>query len=291
MVRVAVLGAGHMGTAVVKRLLSLQYEVHVWNRTFAKAQVLNEDGATVHSEVRSALQNSDVVVLLLFDHAVANKVLKDQVDVFKGKDVVDFMTGGSEQARNLAKHLQSAGATYLDAVIENHPGDIGTTKALIYVSCNEEAWLRRRPLIQALAPAAHYLGTRLGAAAEVDAALAGAFSTVAMGAWLEALAFLSDAGIDLKDPAFNLDWWVKQLQHDMAMAVQEVSTGDFSTTEATLAINTAAVEQWREVVVSRGHRANIMSAALENLRLAMGAGLGEKSWSAQVQVLRVQKRD
>jgi 3-hydroxyisobutyrate dehydrogenase-like beta-hydroxyacid dehydrogenase len=284
--RIALLGSGFMGTSVGKALLAKGCELHVWNRTAAKTEALENCGAIVHDDVEGALDSSDVIILLLADHATARLVIAGSEEKVADKDVLDLMTGGSGTAHYLAELIESCGGHYLDGVIANFPADIGTDEALVYVSGNEAAWRRRQGLLRAIAPATRYLGASLGKAAAVDAAMAGAFATVAMGAWMEALAFLSDANVEMTDDMLNLDWWVRQLARDMAQTVEDLRSGNYTTTEASLAVNTAALTQWRQMFVDRGHQARIMSAALGNFKMAEAAGLGDKSWSAQIELLR-----
>ncbi len=283
---VTLLGAGLMGTAVGNRLLARGHELHVWNRTPSKLIPLERSGAHIHTDVATALACSDTIVLLLSGHAVAWSLISELADQLRGKDVLDLMTGDATDAQSLFSRCEAAGAYYLNGVIENFPGSVGTAEALMYVSGDESVWSRQSELLFDIAPATHFVGAQIAAASQVDAGLAGAFSTVAMCAWMEALAYLSDAGFDLTNPAFDMAWWIRQLARDMANSVEEVRTRNFSTKEATLAVNAAALAKWRNVLVEGGQRADIMTAALHNLERAMAAGLGEQSWSAQIHVAR-----
>lgn len=288
MTRFTLLGAGLMGTAVGQCLLANGHEVHVWNRTSVKTDPLAKLGATAHADPGSALENGDVVVLVLVDHAAATQVLSSQLPRLRDKDVLDLMTGSPRQSQALASMTGESGASYLDGTIECFPREIGTEDALLYVCGDEAVWHRHQDSLYAIAPATHFLGPRVGTAGEVDAALKGAFGTVAVGAWLEALAFLTDVGVDLTSPALSIDWWSRRLAASMTQTLEEVRTEHFDTDQATLAVYASALRQWRQTMVDRGHRAEIIGAALRTVEAAVDAGLGDQSRSAQVKVVRTQ---
>ncbi|ASU78729.1 NAD(P)-dependent oxidoreductase [Actinopolyspora erythraea] len=67
MTRVAFLGTGTMGAPMVRNLLGSGFEVHVWNRTTAKAASLREDGAVLAETPASAAEGADVLVTMLLD--------------------------------------------------------------------------------------------------------------------------------------------------------------------------------------------------------------------------------
>jgi len=79
--RVAVLGLGLMGLPMARRLCQAGLEVHVWNRTAAKAEALFPLGATGHLSPALAVAQADLTITMLehggivesviFDHGVA----------------------------------------------------------------------------------------------------------------------------------------------------------------------------------------------------------------------------
>src|SRR6185369_2262752 len=75
--RVAVLGTGIMGTGMARSLLRAGHAVTVWNRTAARAEPLEADGATVAGSAADAVAGVEVVVVMLFDTAAVLAVLAD----------------------------------------------------------------------------------------------------------------------------------------------------------------------------------------------------------------------
>lgn len=75
MSRVTVLGTGHMGSAMARRLLSQGTDVSVWNRTHGRLTPLIELGATSHDSPAEAVAGAEVVITALTDGAAVNGIL------------------------------------------------------------------------------------------------------------------------------------------------------------------------------------------------------------------------
>ena len=63
--KVGIAGVGKMGSAIGLRLLSLGYELTVWNRTAERARPLLDAGAQWAQSPRSLSESVDVVITLL----------------------------------------------------------------------------------------------------------------------------------------------------------------------------------------------------------------------------------
>jgi 3-hydroxyisobutyrate dehydrogenase-like beta-hydroxyacid dehydrogenase len=74
--RIAVLGMGQMGQALVARLLDTGHDVTVWNRTSGRAGPLLERGATETSTVVDAVAQAEVVMTSLSADAAVLEVLR-----------------------------------------------------------------------------------------------------------------------------------------------------------------------------------------------------------------------
>ena len=75
--RVTVLGTGVMGAGMARSLLRAGQTVTVWNRTAARAEPLEADGATVAASPAEAVAGADVVVVMLFDTAAVLAVVAE----------------------------------------------------------------------------------------------------------------------------------------------------------------------------------------------------------------------
>jgi 3-hydroxyisobutyrate dehydrogenase-like beta-hydroxyacid dehydrogenase len=100
------LGTGLLGSGFVEAALSRGDTVHVWNRTFAKAEALTAHGAKAFRTVAEAVSGVSRVHLCLSDDASVEAVLAELLPVLgEGIPIVDHTTvspaGGVARARRL----------------------------------------------------------------------------------------------------------------------------------------------------------------------------------------------
>lgn len=73
---IAFLGTGLLGAGFVQALLRRGETVHVWNRSFAKADALTGAGARAFAEPAEAVRGAERVHLTLSDDAAVDEVLE-----------------------------------------------------------------------------------------------------------------------------------------------------------------------------------------------------------------------
>ena len=84
------------GNKIARRLAEQGCTVAAWNRNVSKAQALSEAGIAVHDSAQQAIQDSDIVLLMLSDASAIHDVLLnsgDPVDL-KGKIIIQMGTIG-----------------------------------------------------------------------------------------------------------------------------------------------------------------------------------------------------
>ncbi len=81
---------------MARRLAEEDFKVAAWNRNAAKAEALRDAGVSAQQTPAAAVQQADVVVLMLADAQSINEVLlgKDVTSAMKGKTVVQMGTIG-----------------------------------------------------------------------------------------------------------------------------------------------------------------------------------------------------
>lgn len=277
-----VLGSGLMGSAVARALATAHYETHAWNRTPGRAELLGDAGVTAHSEIGSALQSGDAVILMLLDADAALSSLDGHLDALKGKSVINLMSGTPTISREMARRVAAHGGRYLDGTIQCYPSDIGSADALVNFSGDRTVWEDHIAALTAIAGASKYVGYDAGAASVLDAALAGTFYTAGLGAFCEALAFLRASGIDPSQPEVSLDYWFDLFRAQATALVDELARGEFATSEATVDVYLGAMRQWQETMRAAGQRGSVMAAATQNLEIAASRGHGGSGFIAQV---------
>lgn len=281
---VSLLGTGLMGSALAHALIRSGGRVTVWNRTSAKLAPLAAAGAAVAVSPRSAVDASPVTVVSLLDYEVAQAVL-EECGSLTGKIIVNTATGSPDEAASFAGWVEGRGGQYLDGAIAAYPEDIGTETSAINYSGSQEAWEALGDLLLPLAAQSRFVGTRPGAANVIDAAMAGAFFNVALGAFHEAASYVKAEGVAVSEMRHCLHLWTGKLLELLQEAIDTFESGDYTTDQATLGIYTAAAQSWHQSMVRAGQRASLMAANLENLERACAAGFGDMGIFAQIEVL------
>lgn len=132
--KVAVLGLGLMGLPMARRLCQAGLEVHVWNRTAAKAAPLVDLGATAHASAAQAIAQADLTITMLEDGDVVEAVLLDPHNLAalrRGSLVMDMSSIAPAQARAHAQAMQAVGVRYLDAPVSG--GTLGAEQGTLAI--------------------------------------------------------------------------------------------------------------------------------------------------------------
>jgi 2-hydroxy-3-oxopropionate reductase len=143
MTHVSILGCGLMGAPMARRLLAAGFPVVAWNRTRAKAEVLQASGALVADSPRQAVAQADIVVTMLEHGKVVEEVLFDlgpgsaAPGLRPGTLVIDMSSILPEQARAHAQGLAALGVSYLDAPVSG--GTLGAEAGTLAIMAGGQA--------------------------------------------------------------------------------------------------------------------------------------------------------
>ena len=165
-IKVAVLGAGKMGGAIVRRLQTQGFEVSVWDRTRNKAEALR--AASVADSPAAAARAADVVLSILTGPQAVREVYFGKGGVLEGaagKTLVEMSTAGPDIQQELAKAAASRGATLIEApVIGSVPAIESGTLVILGSAARAQDLEPARPVLQGLGEL-HYIGPPGSAAA------------------------------------------------------------------------------------------------------------------------------
>jgi 3-hydroxyisobutyrate dehydrogenase len=156
------IGTGRMGHAMVRRLLAAGHEVHVWNRTRAKAEDLASIGATVVDRI-GALAACDVVFTTVATDADLVEVTLGDGGLLRHVDspryLVDASTVSAETSERVREAAADRGPTLLAAPVSGNAKVVGAGKLSIAVSGPADAFEDVEPLLRALGSVT-YVGER-----------------------------------------------------------------------------------------------------------------------------------
>ena len=195
--RIAVLGIGLMGLPMARRLCDAGHQVHVWNRTRAKAQPLASAGAQVHDAAATAVRDADFVISLLENGPVVHHVLFElgaAQAMRKGALFVDMASIQPREARDHAARLDEMGLAHLDAPVSG--GTVGAEQGTLAIMAGGKAqdFARAQPVLAVLGRATHVGPHGAGQLAKLANQM---IVGITIGAVAEALLFAAKGGADM----------------------------------------------------------------------------------------------
>ena len=147
-VTVALLGAGTMGAPIARNLLRAGLDVHVWNRTPAKAAALVADGARTASTPAEAAVGADVLITMLTDGAAVEHVMDGPsgalATLAPGAIWIQMSTIGVEWTDRLADLAVRHDVVFVDAPVSGSSGPAGRGQLVILASGAQSV----RPLVK-----------------------------------------------------------------------------------------------------------------------------------------------
>lgn len=197
--RVAVIGTGRMGTAMVGRLAGAGHHLTVHNRTRAKAEaVAARHDAAVAPTPREAVREADVVLVSLADDAAVRAAYGGPdglvAGLAAGQVVADTSTVDPETLRGLEAAVVAAGAALLDTPVSGSVSTVEAGALLVMAGGDAAALERARPALEAIASRIVHLGP-LGAGATMKLVV-NAMVHALNGALAEVLVLAEKAGLD-----------------------------------------------------------------------------------------------
>ena len=174
MSRIAFVGLGAMGSAMVQRLLTAGHPVTGYNRTRAKAEALAPKGLIVADSARAAAEGADVVLSMVTDSdALTDVALRpDGILAGLGKGAVwaEMSTVSPAVTRMLGERVAAKGATLLDAPVSGSTVTIAQGQLSFIVGGDTAALERIRPYLLAIGPTITHVGA-LGLAVTMKIAI------------------------------------------------------------------------------------------------------------------------
>ena len=184
-----------MGAPMAGHVLAAGHEVHVFNRTRARADGLVADGAVWHDAPEAVAEAVEVVVTMV-GYPADVRVTVDAVlpAMPAGALLVDMTTSEPTRAVEVAEAAAGRGVDALDAPVSG--GDVGARNATLVIMCGgtQTAFDRARPLLEVLGTPSLNGGPGAGQHTKMTNQIAIAGGMVGV---CEALLYAYRAGLDL----------------------------------------------------------------------------------------------
>lgn len=199
MTRVAVLGLGAMGSRMAAALLQGGYDVSVWNRTPAKAQMLVNAGATAAATPAAAVANADFAIAMVRDDAASRHVWLDPntgalAALRAGAIAIDSSTLSPDWARELAAQAARRKLPFLDAPVAGSRPQADARQLVYFIGGDAGDVQRAAPVLEQMGAAVHHVGSA-GSGATMKLVVNALFG-VQVAAIAELLGLLRRSGLD-----------------------------------------------------------------------------------------------
>lgn len=287
MTDVTVIGLGPMGFALADLMLKAGKSVSVWNRTIGKATALIEQNAALAPTAAAAIAASPVTLLCVYDYDAAEAILAAPgvAGALQNRLIVNLGTGGPEDARRVAAHVEGQGGRYLDGAIQAAPSQMGQDDTPLFLSGPQAHFEEAAPLLKILAGNLVHVGENIDAAAFMDLATL-SYVYGAYAGFLHGASIAEATGIDVAtygglvraiSPSFGAFF-----EHQGGV----IASGDFRVTESPLRISLPAVRRILQSSEQLGLNAEMPTLVDGWLRKAEAAGLADEELAALIKVLR-----
>ncbi len=157
---VGLIGLGNMGTAFAERLLDGGFDLVVSNRTPGRSDALEARGARVAATPEELAAQVDVVLTSLADDDAFEAVATRVVEAARpGTVLVDSSTVSPDASARVAALADEASVAYLRAPVSGNPSVVRAGNLSFVVSGAPETLAEIEPVLLAIGPTIHHVGT------------------------------------------------------------------------------------------------------------------------------------
>ncbi|MGF6267147.1 3-hydroxyisobutyrate dehydrogenase-like beta-hydroxyacid dehydrogenase [Paraburkholderia youngii] len=160
--RIGFIGLGSMGAAIAANLIESGHDVHVFNRSPARAESLREKGASVASTPGEAAQAADVVFTMVADDAALDAVTLGEMGIIgglrRGGLHISMSTISVDAAQRHAAMHREAGVGFVSAPVFGRPDAAAARKLFIMAAGADEHLRVAVPLLEQLGQSVGIVG-------------------------------------------------------------------------------------------------------------------------------------
>jgi 3-hydroxyisobutyrate dehydrogenase-like beta-hydroxyacid dehydrogenase len=204
--RVALIGAGRMGSAMGARVAGAGHDLVVFNRTRSRAEDLaGRTEARVADSAREAAEFAEVCLVSLADDPAVTATYLDDNGLIAGLQpravVCDASTVAPATVRGLNPLVAEKDAILLDTPVSGSVSTVGSGTLTVMVGGDQDALDRARPVLETFAKSIFYLGD-IGAGATMKLVVNSLVHSLNV-AVSEALVLAEKAGLD-RETAYDI---------------------------------------------------------------------------------------
>jgi 3-hydroxyisobutyrate dehydrogenase len=163
MSRVALLGAGAMGSRVAQHLINANHQVVMYNRTADRVTALLDLGAVYAATPREAAEQAEIVISMVTDDEASRTVwlaaeTGAAMGLGHGVIAIESSTLTVNWTRELATAIESYGAGFLDAPVVGSRPQAEAGKLIYVVGGKAEVLAQVHDILLVAGTAVHHIG-------------------------------------------------------------------------------------------------------------------------------------
>src|SRR5256885_9625443 len=171
--KIGIAGTGRMGTALARRLIELNHEVRVWNRTADNARDAREAGAQWVPTLGELVDESEVVISFLLDNAAVERVYLGLYGLLdrpaQGRLFIDMSTVSPDTHVRIAAAMKSRNAAFIECPVSGSVSAARLGTLVGFAAGEAHAFARAQPLLAQLCRRVAHVGP-VGAGARMKLA-------------------------------------------------------------------------------------------------------------------------
>lgn len=264
-----------LGSALARAMRRRGIGVRVWNRTFERAQLLEDEGAQAFADPAEAARGAERLHLCLRDDDSVDAVLDAALPgIAPGTPVVDHTTVLPQRVPERAERLRAAGFPFIHAPMFIGPPMALASTGTILASGDRTTFERVRPALAAMCTEVRDLGERVDAAA-IYKLMGNAMILAVVGGIADALRIGEERGLT-REQAYELYDFFDPTGQIKGRGRRMVSQDYDAAWTLDMALKDAVLMQG----AANHERLPVVDAVAAAMRDAVARGLGDRDLAA-----------
>ena len=172
--KIGICGTGRMGSAIAQRLMSVGYEVSVWNRDQSKTTPLVDAGADLSPTPAALVDKCEAVVVMLLNDAASEAVYRGPNGILQGnvtdKLIIDMSTVRPDTMQTIGAAVAQKGGAFVESPVGGSTGPAKEGKLFALVGGENTNIARAMPILEQLCRRIEHVGA-LGSGATMKLAV------------------------------------------------------------------------------------------------------------------------